>query len=153
MQAKQGKPVLVVPTEGFDLRTHYFDNKTKRLSHVNAYRMHVIDGVQFFERPVGSCNVFYKSNEPAGVIDLSKMKVDIKAEHQEWAAPLTAEQKEQFEVKALITRSAELERELAALKKESELKTAATQVGVKNGNGIKNTSGTKSNVSGNSSST
>lgn len=147
MQAQKGKPVEEAKPEGFDLRTHYWDRETKKLSHINPYRMHTIEGVQYFERPAGSGNVYWKNGKPAGVLDLKTMKVDHEKAHVEWVAPLTAEQKEQEEVRAVLAQNAELRRELEMIKKDKG--PVAAKAGEKNGNGTKNLSAAKSGLSGN----
>ena len=149
-QVQVGVPEEVVE-ETFDLRTHYFDSQSKRLSHVNSYRLHTIDGVQYFERPKGSLNLFYKNNEAAGrLIDPIKMKVDTAAAHEEWVAPLSADQKEAAKTVATAAENVKLRKELEQIKKEKEavLKAAASKVGEDNGNKVSNPSRAKSNVSG-----
>ena len=146
MQAQRGKPVEEAKPEGFDLRTHYWDRETKRLSHINPYRLHTIDGVQYFERPKGSGNVFWKDGAPAGVIDLKSMQVDLEASHVEWVAPLTQEQKEQEEVRAVLAQNEELRRELEMIKKDKEPVVAKS--GEKNGNKVSDATSVKSGLGG-----
>jgi hypothetical protein len=151
-EVKAGRPEEV-EKHGFDLQTHYWDNKSKRLSHKNPYRMHAIDGVQYWERPVGSCNLFYKNDEPAGRLDLKKMKVLPEAEHIEWEAPKTAAELREVEFHDAKRENAELRKELEQIRKENEVKAkpASKPVGDKNGIKASNASGVKPGLGGDSS--
>lgn len=109
----------------FDLATHKRD-KYGRVLQINPYRLHVIDGLKGFERPVGSGNLWYENNEPMGrlkeVVDEKTKKVtrsfEIGAPHVEYVPPLTADQKIAQENAEQKTKNAALESELAQLKAE-----------------------------------
>lgn len=142
---KYGKPEEK-KSEGFDLRTHYIDPATRKVSHKNPYRMHAIKGVQYFERPVGSLNLFYKDGSPAGRIDEEALKknrweVLVDAPHVDWVAPKTEAELREQQYEQAIARSKELEKELAAMKAEQEKKDGIT---------AKDTSSSKSGRSGDS---
>lgn len=114
-------------SEGFDIRVHYVDGATRKVTHKNPYRMHVVKGVQYFERPVGSLNLFYKDGSPAGRLDekalaKNKMEVLVGAAHVEWVAPKSESELREMEYQAAIKKSAALEKELAAMKAEQEKK-------------------------------
>lgn len=101
----------------FDLQTHVRD-KYGKLIKTNPYRRYCRGGEVYYERPVGSGNLWYENNEPAGrMID---NKVDRTAAHVEFTAPVSEDQKL---VKAVLDTKAEneaLRRELEALKAEAQ---------------------------------
>lgn len=85
--------------EGFDLRTHVRDANTGRILKLQPYRMKIKDGVETFERPVGSGNLWFRDGSAAN-------------EHKAFAAPVTEAQT----VNAQREQIAELQKELAAVK-------------------------------------
>ena len=115
----------------FDLRTHVWDSQGM-LVEKNTYRLHNKDGVNYFERPVNSGNLWYENNQPAGRVEyefgkdgkISSKKLDIGADHKEFTAPLTGDEKLHFELEQERSRNAQLAAELAAIKKEAEAKAS-----------------------------
>jgi len=95
----------------FDLVVHKRDAKTGRVTQVQPYRMFSRDGIEYFERPKGSGNLFFRNNEPAGRMIEDKIKKGEK--HLEWAAPLNADQQ-------LAQQHASQAQELAKVKAELE---------------------------------
>lgn len=114
----------------FDLKVHDFDRRGRLLGK-NPYRCHVRDGSKYFERPVGSGNLFFENGEPAGRVitklsddgtTISK-RFDFKAEHIDYVMPPTGAEKLSAEYEALKAKNAAIEAELAALRAESEART------------------------------
>lgn len=104
----------------FDKRVHIRDTKG-RLLHVQPYRLHIISGRQYFERPKGSGNLFFENGDHAGRIKAGNL-VDPKAEHIEYVVPKTGAEKLYDD---LQVRTQELEAaraELEAIKKEQKFK-------------------------------
>lgn len=104
---------------GFNLQTHKW-NSRGMLESVDHYRLHCIRGTQYFERPVNSGNVFYKSGDAAGRIVRSgtNFSVDHDAKHEAYTAPPTGAEKV---AKELAHKSSEVERleaELNAIRAE-----------------------------------
>jgi hypothetical protein len=71
-----------------NLVVHERHPKTGKVVASNPYRMFAIQGIQYFEKPKGSGNLYFKSGEPAGRLILGEdgrtIRVDEKAKHQEW---------------------------------------------------------------------
>lgn len=109
--------------EKFDLRTHVTDPATSKTKAVNTYRLHVLKGVRYFERPVGSGNVWYESGQSAGRIafkENGEAVVNEKAEHIDYVPPLSGDMKLAAELAAAKAAAAEAQAELAAIKAERE---------------------------------
>lgn len=103
----------------FDLQTHGWDPQTRQLAWKNPYRMHHIKGVQYWERPVGSGNLYTKQDEPCGrIVDFKQLKIDKDAPHIEWEAPKSPAELAAAKQHELMSRNAELQAELDAIKKE-----------------------------------
>lgn len=120
-----------IEEQKFNLRTHHWDARG-RLKKRDNYRLHVKDGVQYFERPVNSGNLFYENNEPAGRVEYVPdekgrkfKKFDFEAEHKSYVAPLTGTEKLHFENQNLKDENAKLLAELEAIKQEQAAKDAA----------------------------
>ena len=47
----------------FDLKVHHRNPKTNVITRVNSYRMKAVGGQQYYERPVGSGEWYFKSGE------------------------------------------------------------------------------------------
>lgn len=114
---------------GFDLRTHILDQLTGRIVSKNLYRLHVIDRIQYFERPVNSGNLWYLSGEPAGRIVGGK--VDKTAVHIEYTPPPTGAERIENELRLAREKAAAAEQELAAIKAEQKAAIAKAQEQVK----------------------
>lgn len=107
-------------TPGFDLRNRITD-KNGEVTLKQDYFIHLRAGQQYFERPVGSGNLFFLSGQPAGRLETSEngMKtINDKAEHIEFYAPLDADGELFEQLKATQAESEALRRELDAIKKE-----------------------------------
>lgn len=104
--------------QSFDLIVHRRDTKTGRVTEVAPYRLFVKDGVEYFERPKGSGNLFFRNNEVAGrMVDGS---VKASAEHVAWVAPLNADQKLAQQSAAQAEEIRKLQLELDAMKREKK---------------------------------
>lgn len=109
----------------FDLQTHAWDAQGK-LVRVNHYRLYIIEGVSYYERPVNSGNLWFENNQPAGrmllklngngVIISKELQPD--APHIEWKKPLEGDEALHYELEQANTRLKEAEAELAAIRAE-----------------------------------
>ncbi len=99
----------------FDLRTHFWDSQGI-LVKKNLYTLYVIAGEQYFERPVGSGNLWTGGNQPAGRMIDGKVHGDV--EHVEFTPDLHGAEAEHFQLEQMRTKTAALEAELAAIKAE-----------------------------------
>ena len=109
---------MKVAERTFDLTTHIRDPKTKLVVKKNLYTLRVQKGMQLFERPVGSGNCWYLSDEPAGRWVNGKHLKD--AKHVAFKLPETQDEKLAREMIAVKTRNKMLEAELEAIKREQE---------------------------------
>jgi len=114
-----------MPATEFDLRTHSTDSLTGQTTPVNLYRLHVIDKVQLFERPVNSGNLWYRNNEPAG--RLIGGKHELKAEHVEYTPPPTGAEKLATELRMAKEQAETAKRELEAIRAEQKATIAKAQ--------------------------
>jgi len=128
----------------FDKRVQIRDPKSGRVIATNPYRKFVRKEGEFYERPVGSGNLFWDDNTPAGRAIFhtdAAGKVSIKeiqkgAEH---VAPVSEKSKADKLVEDLVAKEkkiAELESKLIAKESDAALKTAPTATmskGTKNG--------------------
>lgn len=120
----------------FDLIVHRWDSKGNRIGSPNYYRLHNKDHVNYYERPVDSGNLWFENNQPAGRIEyvedgkggLTK-EIRVGAPHKEYVAPLTGSAKIASEVEQLRAKNEQLQREIAAIQKENEMRQAV-QVGM-----------------------
>lgn len=103
----------------FDLKTHDTDRLTGKISLVNPYTLHIINATQYYERPIGSKNLWYLNGEPAGRLT-GPTEVDAKAKHVEYKAPLSGTEKMAQELSAKDLELAAARAELAAIKAEKE---------------------------------
>ena len=113
----------------FDLVTHKRD-KYGKIININHYRLHCIEGLKGFERPVGSGNLWYENNSPMGRIKETKndkghlvRSFDLGAEHVSFTPALTGDAKAAYELEALKNQSAALQAELEALRAEQKAAT------------------------------
>lgn len=127
----QNQETQAVPK--FNLVTHNFDGRG-RLRSKNTYRMHVQNGAQYFERPVGSGNLWYENNEPAGRVEfltcpkgIKTKSFDFEATHKSYAAPISGEEKLHFENADLKTENAALRAEMEAIRAEQTKRTDKAQ--------------------------
>ena len=121
----------------FDLRTHVWDSQGNLVSK-NTYRSFIMEGRQYFERPVNSGNLWYENNQPAGRVELtfcengkiSKKEFHFEAAHKEYTAPLSGSEALHFELEQQKSRTAELEAELASIRNETKLREAVIRDGM-----------------------
>lgn len=111
----------------FDLRTHETDARG-RVKGTKLYRLHSKDGVQLFERPVDSGNLFYENNEEAGRVTVVKdkrgrivgKKFDLDAKHVAFKTPMNEAEEMERKLDEANARAAAAEKELAAIRAEKE---------------------------------
>lgn len=124
----------------FDLNTHKRD-KFGKIVEVRPYRLHFIGGEKAFEWPVGSKNLWFENNEPAGrLIETTDektgkkvQKFDFTAAHVDYVRPLGQDEQAALEMQDIKTQNAALQAELAALRAEqaAALKQQAPSAGPK----------------------
>ncbi len=113
--------------EKFDLRTHRTDPITGETKMVNQYRLHILNGVRYFERPVGSGNLWFENNQPAGRLvgfTAQGAKVDLTEAHKAYTPPPTGAERIAAELAAKDAALAQAHAELAAIKAERDAKVA-----------------------------
>lgn len=111
--------------QGFDLVVHKRNARTGLVEQENAYILRIVGHAKYLERPVGSGNVYDFQGKPIGRWDASKPEGErfLKGEkHVEWSAPETKDQKLARAIGEKDIKIQELERELAAIQAERELK-------------------------------
>lgn len=107
----------------FDIIVQKRDRKTGRVIDENPYVLRVHGGVQYFERPKGSGNLFFGNNEPAGRYDKGRFLVgSARVDHIEWTKPLTDEDKVRQAVAAQAAENERLKAEINAIKREAKFK-------------------------------
>jgi len=106
---------------GFDpLVVHTRDPETKRITKVNPFRMIAHKGVRFYEWPKGSGNLWFENRVAAGRLGDDGVPVRNKP-HEEWIAPITADEKIGRDNMVLEQENKKLMAELSAIKKEQEM--------------------------------
>ena len=115
--------------QGFDLQVTHRDEKTGVVVRKNPYVLRVVqapDGgkSRYWERPVGSGNLFDKKGNPIGRWEKDpksgKGRFIASAEHVEFTPPETDDQKLARSVVERDVRIAELEKELANIRNEGK---------------------------------
>jgi len=104
--------------EKFDVLVHQRDRKTGRMTAENAYVLRKHHGVDYFERPKGSGNLFFGNNEPAGRYEEGKFLA--KAEHIEWVKPLNEKELVAQAIASKDAENAKLKAELNEIKREKK---------------------------------
>lgn len=126
MQSNKQQPNLNNPDPTkFDLRTHIWDARGK-LVKTNNYRKFIMGGEEYYERPVNSGNLWHGNNQPAGRMEftfgpdgkISSKKLCLGEPHKEFTAPLSANERIEFEVQQLRADNERIAAELAAIKGE-----------------------------------
>ncbi len=115
----------VVDPNHFDMITHETDSRG-RVRGTNLYRLHQKDGNSYFERPVGSGNLFYENNEPAGrvIVAMDKRgrivgkKYDFEAAHVAFKKPIDAQTELEQKLMDSEAKNAAMAKELAAIRAE-----------------------------------
>lgn len=118
-------PEIQAPEREFDKIVQVRDKHGNLVSE-NHYAYHIIDGSPYFERPIGSGNLFYPNGDPAG--RMKKREVILEgpeSAHLEYVAPLTGAAKAEQDLNVERAKNAELIRELEALKLEAAKEAAA----------------------------
>lgn len=118
----------------FDLVTHRWDNQGKLIAK-NPYRKFIVEGREYYERPVNSGNLWFENNQPAGRVicefndkgHIAKKEFDFSATHTEFIAAPTGSELLAAELVAERAKSAQLEAELRAITKEREVTNYAPQ--------------------------
>lgn len=113
----------------FDLVVQRWDNQGNLAGPPNHYRTHIQGDAKYYERPVGSGNLWHENNQPAGRVTYvdGKKSFDTDAAHIDYVAPLSGHAKLHFEAEAARNRVAELEAELASIRKERAAVEAKVQ--------------------------
>lgn len=118
--------------EKFDTRVHIRDARGNMV-HKQPYKLHIIGGKKYYERPVGSGNLWYENNESAGRM-LAGNIIDKKADHIDWIPPKTGAEK-LYEDLATTKQQLDAARaEIDAIKKEQKIKKLETADTVKGDN-------------------
>ena len=115
----------------FDLTVQRWDGQGMKIAD-NPYRMYVIEGSKYFERPLNSGNLWFENNQPAGRVKctfndaghISKKEFDFDAEHVAYTPALKGAEKVHFELEQERARTAELEAELASIRGERKQASA-----------------------------
>ena len=100
----------------FDLKTVIRDSKTGSVVSRQPYRLHVKSGTKYYERPVGSGNLWFEDGSHAGQIVGSEIKAG--AEHANWVPPISKEQRILDEINSKDSKIRALEAQI----QEMELK-------------------------------
>jgi len=116
----------------FDLQTHFWDSQGN-LVKKNLYTQYVIKGEQYFERPVGSGNLWSGGNQPAGRIERTfdstgrqtAQDFQFEAAHKAYSAPLSGEEKLHYQLEQEREARIAAEKELAAIRSERSPDKAA----------------------------
>lgn len=118
--AEQTMPTQVLGD--FDpLVIHHRDPVSKRLVKTNPYKLHIVDGIRYFEHPKGSGNLWYEDRTHAGRYEAGKV---IKgAAHKAYVAPLTQDEILARDISTTKQENERLLKELAEIKKELAAKT------------------------------
>lgn len=111
--------------EPFSKRTHYHNARGKLLK-TDHYRLHVREGVQYFERPINSGNLWFENGEAAGRVEyvnapgakFASKRIDPEAPHKIYRAPLVGAEKLSFENQELVEAKENLQDENDALRAE-----------------------------------
>lgn len=113
-------PVSQPVHKEFDKMVHLRDKHGKQVGE-NHYAYHIIDGSPYFERPIGSGNLFEPNGEPCGrLVDRRKLVIESDAAHIAFQEAPEGAEKIAFELSSSREENAEILRELAALKAENE---------------------------------
>lgn len=112
-----------IKNPGFDLVVQHRDPKTGRVVKVNPYRMIAHEGVQYFERPKHSGNLWFQNGEPAGRYENNEVKRG--APHQEWIPPMTADDKLAQRVVSAEEENKRLRAEIEQIHREKKYATKA----------------------------
>lgn len=104
-------------------QVHFRDPLTKQVSAIKAFRVHIHQGIKYYEYPKGSGNLWWEDRKPAGRLGEDGKPVRSK-EHVAWEPPKTADQTIAEKNATLAQENAKLAKELEAIKREQELQAA-----------------------------
>lgn len=119
----------VMDPHKFDLRTHIWDSQG-RLVKKNLYTLYVINGEQYYERPINSGNLWTGGNQPIGRIErkfgpkgeILSRNFDHSAPHEEYTPELIGDEAIMYQLEQERAHRVKLEAELAAIKADSAVK-------------------------------
>jgi len=131
----KAKRERVTDPNRFDMITHETDARG-RVRGTNLLRIHMKDGNSYYERPVGSGNLFYENNEPAGRVEAKKdargrivgKTFDFNAKHVVFKKPADAQTELEQKLMEEQAKSSALEKELAAIRAEDAAKVGTTHM-------------------------
>lgn len=95
----------------FDKRVHFFD-ASGRLAKTSHYTLYVIEGEQYFERPVNSGNLWYGNNQPAGRMERDERggrTLSLGVPHVAFTAPLEGDELLHYQLESEKHRNAGLQ--------------------------------------------
>lgn len=127
-----------IKKQGFDLTVNHRDEKTGLITHSDPYILRVVAGQgseknRYWERPVGSGNLWDKKGNPCGRWDMSLpvgKRYVADAAHVAFERPLTGDQLLARDLMAKDAENAALRAEIAAIKKESAPAKVAKQAAI-----------------------
>lgn len=103
------------------LIVHYRDKLSKRVIKANPFTVIVHKGVRYYEWPKGSKNLWFEDRHPAGRLSDAGEPIRDKA-HIEFTPPTTVDEQVGRANAVLENENKKLMAELAAIKKEQEIK-------------------------------
>lgn len=126
MQPKRVLDYVPDPSK-FDLVTDRWDSQGQRVL-TNKYRKYIVEGREYYERPVNSGNLWFENNQPAGRVLLEfndqghivSKSFDHEAKHVAYVAPPSGAQKLAAELETTQSALAAAKAELEAIKKERD---------------------------------
>lgn len=128
MQARKQMLEPVSDPNKFDLVVDRWDSQGHRTGPRKTYRKFINGDGEFYERPVGSGNLWLENNQPAGRViyktneagHIYDKKFDFDAKHIDWSPAPTGAEKVAAELASERAKNAQLEAELRAILKERE---------------------------------
>lgn len=106
----------------FDLRSR-ITNAEGEVEQQQDYFIYIEGGQKYFERPLGSGNLFYANGESAGRVEKDENKknsFDTQAEHKDFKAPADPNAEAEEKLKHSQAELAAMKKELSAIKAEKE---------------------------------
>lgn len=105
----------------FSVKTHYWDARTRQVAKVDTYRMHKIKGIEYWERPSGSGNLYAKDGSSLGrITNRSKLIIDKEAAHIDYEPPKSDAERQSIKFQESQVKIKELEAEINAIKMEKK---------------------------------
>lgn len=115
---------------GFDLRS-VIRTKDGEIQSEQPYFIHLQGSTQYFERPVGSGNLFYITGEEAGRLeydDTGKKSIKLGEAHKNYEAPQDADSLLFEKYKLAEQQNEAMRKELDAIKKEAQIKEQEVKI-------------------------